>query len=226
MQNFINFLIEIQNKILNDNKPVRAKNLGFGVSFQFNVKTEKTKQKLEHDVTSILKKCSNDPEKLIEFIESKGTKVYRIKNAQKAMNAISQEYGFVPKTRGVKALALNFVLSCNSDDTFTPSFSSDAKFVIDKDECDSFWFIQQFYKWYAMKLSLPGYDAKSQETFNTILHNSSDEKIKALSVDEILDLKDAIARDVESINFVVELAKSTVDSKHAASKICSGGALV
>lgn len=226
MQNFINFLIELQNKILNKKTSKRANTFGFGASLCLTTKTEKLKNKVEHDVHEIIKKCKNNPEEMIKFIEAKGTKVYKFKHAKKIMEGISQEYGFVPKATGIKAFLINFVVSCNSDEQFTPKFRTNEMFVLDKDECDTFWFIQQFYKWYGMKLNLPGYDAKSQECFNSFMCNSCDAKIKALSVDEILDLKDAIARDKESIDFVIELAKSTVDSKAASEKIVSGGALV
>lgn len=220
MQNFVNFLIEQQNKILKSSSNTRANTIGFGATLCLNTKNEKTKQKLENDVKIILKKCNNNPEKLIEFIESKGTKVYRFKNAQKMFGSVSQELGFVPETKGLRA----FILSLITEHKLAGQ--TRAMFVLDSENIDSFWFIQQFYKWYAMKLGMKGYDAKSQEAFNGFLYNNSDAKIKSLSVDEILDIKDAIARDVESINFVMELAKSTVDSKCASSKITSGGAMV
>lgn len=220
MQNFVNFLIEQQNKILGTKSNSRANSIAFGATLCLNTQTEKTKNKLENDIKIILKKCNNNPEKLIKFIEAKGTKVYRFKNAQKLFGSVSQEIGFVPETAGLRAMALNLIIN------HKPATHTKAMFIVDKDECDAFWFIQQFYKWYAMKLGMKGYDAKSQEAFNGFLYNNSDAKVKSLSVDEILDIKDAIARDVESINFVMELAKATVDSKSASSKITSGGALI
>lgn len=220
MQNFVNFLIEQQNKILNTKSNARANTIGFGATLCLNTKHEKTKQKLENDVKTILKKCNNNPEKLIKFIEAKGTKIYRFKNAKKLFNSVSQELGFVPETKGLRALILSFITEHKL------AGQTKAMFVLDSESIDSFWFIQQFYKWYAMKLGMKGYDAKSQEAFNGFLYNNSDAKIKSLSVDEILDIKDAIARDVESINFVMELAKTTVDSKTASTKITAGGAMV
>ncbi len=220
MQNFINFLIEQQNKILNPKTNKRANSIGFGATLSLNSKLDAKKQKLESDVKTILKKCNNNPDKLIKFIEAKGTKVYKFKNAQKLFGSISQEIGFVPEATGLRALTLNLVIN------HKPAVKTDAMFILDEKECDTFWFIQQFYKWYAMKLKMPGYDAKSQEYFNGFLYNNSDAKVQSLSIDEILDIKDAIARDVESINFVLELAKSTVDSKSASSKITLGGAVV
>jgi hypothetical protein len=226
MENFINFLIEIQNKILNKKTSKRISTLGFGASLCFTSKLDKTKEKLEKDVCLILKKCNNNPKEIIKFIESKGTKVYRINHAEKMFKSISQEIGFIPEAFGIKAFLINFLVSCNTNEDFKAKFKTNAMFILDKNSCDTFWFIQQFYKWYAMKLNLPGYNAKAQECFNSFMSNCSDAKIKALSVDEILDLKDAIARDIESINFVVELAKATVDSKSASAKITTGGAMI
>ena len=226
MQIFIDFLIEIQNKILKTKTVKKSNKIGFGVSIAFTSKKEKTRQKLEQDVSKILKQCKNNPEELIKFVEAKGTKVYKIPFAKKIMNSISQEIGFVPEAVGIKALLINFAISANTEGKPHISFKSEPMFVLDKQECDSFWFVGQFYKWYAMKLGLTGYEAKTQELFNSFMHNPSDAKIQSLTVDEILDLKEAIARDVESINFVIDLAKSTVDSKVASSKITLDGALV
>lgn len=72
---------------------------------------------------------------------------------------------------------------------------------------DAYYTIQQFHKWYAAKLELPGFDAESQNNFQKYLENINDEGIKNLSVEEIIGLKEAIARDVEAINFVIELYK-------------------
>ena len=75
------------------------------------------------------------------------------------------------------------------------------------------------------KLNLPGFNAEAQNNFQKFLH-SDDSDIKLLSVEEILDLKEAIARDVEAINFIVDLAKSTTGSKNALKKMTAGGATV
>ncbi len=85
--------------------------------------------------------------------------------------------------------------------------------------------IQQFYKWYAKKLNLPGFEPETQDTLQKFL-TSSDEDIKNLSVEEILELKEAIARDVESIDFIVDMAKNTEGSQNALKKMTDGGASV
>ena len=109
MQNFINFLIELQNKILNTKTNKKANTIGFGATLCLNTKIEKTKQKLENDVKEILKKFNNNPEKILKYIEKQGTKVYRIENAKRIFNSLALEIGFVPKASGIRALLINFV---------------------------------------------------------------------------------------------------------------------
>ena len=65
MQSFIDFLIEIQNKILKTKTVKKSNKTGFGVSVAFTSKKEKTREKLEQDVSKILKQCKNNPEELI-----------------------------------------------------------------------------------------------------------------------------------------------------------------
>jgi hypothetical protein len=99
-------------------------------------------------------------------------------------------------------------------------------FVLEDAPLDAYYTIQYFHKWYAMKLNLPGFDSESQQNFQKFLNSSNDEDMKGLSVDEILGLKEAIARDVEAINFVVDLAKSTAGAKNAMQKLQTGSATV
>ena len=195
-------------------------------SFELKTKAEQNKVKLENNVKSILSKYENNPKKLLKFIEKNGTKVYRIVFADKILNLIGCEEGFVQKTKGLKAFYLNIVVSVFAGEKFRFSFLTQPMFILRNLPVDPYYMIQQFHKWYAMKKDLPGFDAQAQENFQKFLNQNKDEKIKDLSVDEILGLKDAIQRDVEAINFVVELAKSTIGSKKALQKMKTGGASV
>jgi len=198
---------------------------GEAASLTLNTKTGKNKTKLEHDVKTILKKYENKPDKLIEFIKRSGTKVYKFKFADKILKLINCEEGFVSSTSGFKALYLNVIIPIFAKEKINFSFKSEAIFVLRDLPLDNYTTIQQFHKWYAMKLNLPGFNEEAQNNFQKFL-NSSDSDIKSLSVEEILDLKEAIARDVEAINFIVDLAKSTTGSKNALKKMTTGGATV
>lgn len=240
MFNFIHRLIyfllswqekALSNKLKRNFKPIYSyattkKTFGKGVSLELTSKTEKNKVKLENDLKVILKKYNNDPEKLLSFVQRSGTRVYKIPFADKILKLIGYEEGFVSKIKGLKAFYLNIVIAILSGEKLKFSLKSEPMFVLRDYPLDSYCMIQQFHKWYAMKLNLPGFDAESQENFQKFLTPEKDEKINELSIDEILGLKEAIARDVEAINFIVDLARSTSGSKNALKKVTSGGATI
>ena len=223
MQNFIYFLIRLQNKILKKTTSNKSTYLGLGATLNINSETNKTKQKIEQDIIKLIKE-NKSTEDLIQHIEEKGTKVHRIKNAQKRLQNISQEYGFIPKTKGIKAILINLVISVYSKEKVQLKQTTQPMFIIDRDTCDKYWLIQQIYKWYSSKANMPGYDIEVQENFNSLMLNNN--RIKVFNMDELLSIKDAISRDRESIDFIMELAKTTIDSKMALSKVKSGGACV
>lgn len=195
-------------------------------SLELNSKTEQNKIKLKNNVKCILEKYENNPQKLLDFIQRSGTKVYKLPFADKLLSLIGCEEGFICATKNVKALYLNVIIGIFSGEKMGLSLSTEPMFILRNMPLDDYCMIQQFHKWYAMKLNLPGFDAESQNNFQKFLTPINDEKINELSVEEILGLKEAIARDVEAINFVVNLAKSTSGSKNALKKITAGGASI
>lgn len=201
------------------------KTIGQAASLEISSKTKTNKTKLENDLKIILKKYENKPEKLIAFVKRSGTTVYRTKYAKKLLNLIGYEEGFVGSTEGIKALYLNTIVPFIVGEKTKISFHAEPMFILKNSELDPFYTIQQFHKWYAMKLKLPGFNAEAQNNFQKFL-NSNNEETKSLSLEEILDLKEAIARDVEAINFIVDLAKSTDGSQGALKKITAGGASI
>lgn len=190
-------------------------------SLKLTAKTEKCKEKLDCDVKAVLKKYENDPEKLLDFVEKKGTKVCKVNHAEVLLKLIGYETGLIGQLKGVKALYLTSVLTVLGQQVGL-SFKTQPMFVLNKDSLSRYNTIQQFHKWYAMKLNLPGFDFEAQANFQKFLGDTTDDDIKSLSMDEILGLKEAIARDVEAINFVVALAKSTDGTRSAMDKITAG----
>lgn len=229
-EKIINLILKTQEKLLRKSVDMPS-NLSFststnktafakGCSLILTTKAEKTKQQLELKMKDIMKKYISQPDKLLEYAEKSGTKVYKISHADKILNAISEEEGFISETTGLKALVLNILTG------EAPSFKSAPMFIVQNKELDPFFMAHQFHKWYAMKLNLPGFDAKSQSNFKKYMKNSNSKDLDNLEVNDILALKEAIARDVEAINFVVDIAKSTTGSKQALQKIATGGASV
>lgn len=239
MFNFIQKLIysflSIQEKVLRKklrrnfsssySNATSKKVFGQAASLELNSNTKRNQLKLETDVKLILKKCANNPQKLLAFIRKNGTKVLKVPFAKKVLAIIGYEEGFIAATQGIKALYINVILNALSGEKIKISLKNDPIFILNNSPLDYYFVMQQFHKWYAMKLNLPGFDAETQNNFQKYLY-SNDNNIKLLSVEEILGLKEAIARDVESINFILDFAKSTAGSKNALKKIITGGASV
>lgn len=202
------------------------KAFGAAASLEFNTQTEKNKQKLENNVKIILKKYNNNPQKLLEFVERSGTNVYKIPFANKLLAIIGHEPGLITPIKGAKALYLNIIISVLTNKKITLSCETEPMFVLCNSALNNYSVMQQFHKWYAMKLKLPGLDSEAQDNLQKFLSHSNDSKIGDLTIDEILGLKEAIARDVESINFIIDVAKSTAGSKNALKKMIAGGASV
>ena len=75
-------------------------------------------------------------------------------------------------------------------------------FVLRNGELNTYAFIYQFYNWYCYKMKLSGYEIDTQEKFKHIFEICETDKINSLNYEEILDLKSAIKRDIEAIDFV------------------------
>lgn len=195
-------------------------------SLELTSKTEQNKVKLEKEVKNILKECENDPHELLEFVRKNGTKIYKIPFANKVLRLVGYEEGFIIAKKGIKGLYINIIVPILAGEKIKLSLKAEPVFVLDNLEPDGYYIIQYFHKWYAMKLNLPGFDDESQNNFQEFL-NSNNKSVESLSTEEVLGLKEAIARDSEAVSFVINLAKSTLGSKNALGKIIAeGGASV
>lgn len=237
IQNFIYSILAIQENILKKklrrnfkatySNSTTKKAFSSGASLELTSETEQNKKKLENNVKVIVKKYENNPQKLLDFAEKNGTRVYKIPYADIILKSAGYEEGFISTIKGFKGLYLNIIIPILAKEKIKLSFNTSPMFVLRDLPLDSYSTIHHFYKWYAMKFNLPGFDAESQENFQKFLTTSKeDEKIKELSIEEILGLKEAIARDVEAINFIVDLAKSSECSKNALKKVSAGGASI
>lgn len=179
--------------------------------------TLKNAQLVRENVEAIVKKTGGNPLELLEFIKSKGTPVYRPANADKFLNLIGEEEGFIVEQHGKDALLLNIFTGRGIN------FKSVPMFVMREGNIDPYYFLHHFYRWYAMKYRLPGFDSKAQKLLKIFLKNANDERLKNLNLDDMLALKEAIARDNEASDFVIALAKHKDGSKQVLKKIQEEG---
>lgn len=188
-----------------------------GIKLFLNSKTEQNKKKLDDEVTDIVKKNLKHPEKLLEYIEQNGTKVYKIPFADKLLKFVGEEEGFITPISGVNALILNLVLEHKF------AFKTAPMFVLRDLPVNLYIMTHQFHKWYGYKMQLPGFDDEAQQKFKKIWEYEIDENVQTLTYEEIVSLKEAIARDIEAIDFVSKLAKEQDGAKKVFENIKNKG---
>lgn len=181
--------------------------------------TEANKSKVNITAKEIVKKNIKTPDKLLDIVESKGTKVYKTKYALSILKLIGEEEGFLTPLKGFKAICLNLILGFIFEKRLNISFETKELFLLRDLPVDIYIMSHQFHKWYGFKMKLPGYDIDTQEKFKRIYKTFNDNEIKDFSLAEVISIKEAIARDVESIDFVLNLAKEYDGSKNALAKI-------
>lgn len=190
---------------------------GKGVTMTLNAETQKNIELVRKNVADIVNTCANNPEKLLQFAESKGTKVYKIDNADKILNIIKEEEGLITPLEGIEALYINIITNSGF------SFKSKPMFIMRNGSIDPYYMVHQFYKWYAMEMKLPGFDFMSQKIFKIYL-NSDGALLSNLNLDEMIGLKEAINRDREATDFAIQLAKTMEGSKKVLKKMQDNGA--
>ncbi len=229
MNNFLKqtvyIILALQEKFAKKKKTMKGNSsakaaISSGCSVNFTAKTQENKAQIESNLKVILKSFENMPEKMMLYIERNGTPVIRDSRAGEILDIIREEQGYIRELKGLKALILNLMLYKKF------SFNTSPMFLLDEGEVDKYAMIHQFYKWYAMKFGMPGFDESTQENFNKYIDENCYLNLKNLEVDDILALKEAIARDVDAINFVTDIAKQNEGSKKALKKLTDGGASV
>ena len=229
LKNAVYIILALQEKLnkKKNKKAIKSKNgsssktvLNNGCSLNFTVKTEENKAQIENNLSVILKSFENMPEKMMLYIERNGTPVIRHPKAGEILDIIREEQGYIRELKGLKAFILNLMLNKKV------GFKTKPMFLLDEGEIDKYAMIHQFYKWYSMKFGMPGFDESTQENFRKYIDENSYLNLENLEVDDIIALKEAIARDVDAINFVADIAKQSEGSKKAMKKITDGGASV
>ena len=229
LQKIIYFMLEMQEKTLRRRLSRHLKTssrnsssktvVSSSVTMTLNSETEKNKELVKKNVEDIVKSCGDNPEKLLEYVKSKGTKVVKLDNADKILNVIREEEGLITSLEGLEALYINSITGSGF------SLKSKPMFVMRNGEIDPYYMAHQFYKWYSLEMGLPGYDFMSQKIFKIYL-NSDGEILSNLTLDEMTGLKEAINRDKEATDFALSLAKHKEGSKKVLKKMQDGGANV
>ena len=138
---------------------------------------------------------------LLGYVEERGYNVYQNSYATKLLNIISEKPGFIPAAKGGKALYINMLTGAHL------SFTSQSCFILEQKDLDITEFLHEFYLWLAMDMGLPGFEAEARKLFIRYFVKGEDTLLKKIQVNQMLMLKQAVSRDKEAIEFVIEFEK-------------------
>ena len=183
----------------------------------FNAQTKELIEKIKEDIRAILSQTECSPSKLIDYVKNNGTQVYKVNYADKLLSLIGEEEGFICEQQGFSALFISIITGQGI------KTKTEAMFVMREGIADKYTMLHNFYRWYSMKSGLAGFDYNSREKFKKYLKNNSDEATKKLKLEDIVAIKEVIARDNEASEFVLEYTKSVEGSKNVLNKIKNDG---
>jgi hypothetical protein len=176
-------------------------------TLKLSCETEKKKKEINERLKKLVKNYITTPEKLLQYMQLQGMKVYKFKNASKILKCLKEE-GFLTPLKGYKAIILNLIIGLIFEKKLKLSFTTNAMFIFNLDNMEIYTIARALHKYYGFKNNLPGFDFKSQEIFKKV-YNSSKKTSAPFSQCRINDLyacKEAIARDLDSINFTIDLS--------------------
>jgi len=193
-------------------------------SLFINAKQLFIKEEINAEAKTILKEAVENPEVLVNFIKSKGTRVIKFKFMKTLLFLFNEHEGFIAPMTGNKALILNIVLNLLVGAGLPLKKETPALFLLEDKPVNIYFLSHQFHLWLSFVNELPGFDENTRKNFKNIWEScASSEDTGSLSIEEILSLKDAIARDIEAIKFVKEMTREFIGQKKSLNKIRSGG---
>ena len=190
-------------------------------SLNLSAETEAKKKALHEKLKALVKKYINTPEKLIQYLKAQGVVIYKMPFAEKILTSLGEEEGFIIPLKGFKALVLNFFVGLLCEGRIKISTKTLPMMVFDKKVVEIYTIARAAYKYYGFKNEMPGYDYQSQTVFKRVYNKrkSSVSPFASCSIQDMYACKEAIARDIESINFTIELSVEYENSKKALKKL-------
>lgn len=190
-------------------------------TMKLSAETENKKKMLNEKLKAIVKQYINTPEKLIQYLKLQGVGVYKFPFAEKILNAMGEEEGFLIPLKGYKAVVLNLLIGIFCKGKIQLRRRTKAMIVLNKGASEIYTIARAAYKYYGFKNEMPGYDYKSQTVFKKV-YNKRKNSVSPFATCTIQDMyacKEAIARDIESINFTIELSVEYENAKKALKKM-------
>ena len=207
-------------KISSMQKSLSKYNTNSAASFSQKAQIEQFKTQADEKIKAIVKQYMKTPEKLIQYIQTQGIKVYKIKNAEKILGKFSEEEGFITPLKGFKAFSMNLIIGFLTEKKLKLGFSTKEMMIFDINNKEIYTIARALYKYYGFKHKLPGYDYKSQEVYKRVYNNrNTSSPFNGCSIKDLYACKEALSRDMESINFTVQLSIEHDNAKNALKKL-------
>lgn len=181
-------------------KGFNKKHFGKGCSLDIKADGEKKIAEVKARAMELVNLYNKSTLGLLNYIEERGYKVIRNPHCRKILKLIEEKPGFIPEANGVKALLLNIL----SGDF---GFHSAPMFVLETEGLPITEFLHDFYLWVAMDMNLPGFEADTRKLFIKYFVKGEDSLLKNIHIKQMLMLKEAVSRDKEAIEFVIDFEK-------------------
>lgn len=214
---FLTFLLNIKNCLSKYNKKQNTKNtkdfqsenmktsVNSAACLVINSKNDELRNDVEKLALKIVKKYYGDIEKTFKILNKQGIKVYRTKQAVKMLRRINERQGFLTELRGIKAVYLNFMIGLFCEKKLVFKNETSPMFVFSTSLVDTYYLASQIYRFVAYRKKMPGFEYEVQEKFKKIYYNPSVKNFDELTAGDIFAIKEAIARDVEAVDFALKL---------------------
>ncbi|OGI30173.1 MAG: hypothetical protein A2287_07565 [Candidatus Melainabacteria bacterium RIFOXYA12_FULL_32_12] len=195
-------------------------------TLQLNTQSKSTAKEINIEAKSLFKELINKPEELFKYIESHKTLVIRAPHVEKILILIGESEGFILPLSGFRAFFLTIILSLLAPNKLKVGFNTPAMFVMRNKPANVYYLAHQFHHWLSYINELPGYDEETSINFKYILSSDyNSNNIDMMSIDDILSLKDAIARDLEAIQFVKDISRELIGQKISSNRLKNGESL-
>ena len=181
------------------------------------------KENINKKAYSILKKAIDEPEILLDFIQSKGTTIVKSRYMERILKAFGEAEGFITPMKGFRALFFTIIINMFSNTKLDVGFKTPAMFALKDEPVNIYIISHQFHLWLSYINKLPGFENKNMQNFRKFWDvEPENQKTSILSIEEILSLQDIIAREMEALDFVRTIAREFVGQKNSLKKLKEG----
>ncbi len=219
MHNFKKYILKIigLNKISRKNilepqvytSATTKRSMNTGCTLELSGTTEELRKKIDFELKNLMKDYFSNPEKLITYIKTQGITIYRFANADKLLKKLGEEEGFISPLKGMKALIINLIIGIIYENKIKIKLTTSPMLVFSTGSTEIYTIARALYKHKSYISNMPGYDYKSQELYKKSLRRKNQRKstLSKYTIKEIFACKEAVARDIESIKYTLELSE-------------------